>query len=701
MFDTQPTPIEPGAVSADSGLKMRAPEQLASAYVAPGHAWLHVASRKWRWGVPAILLLFVTLAFMPALTADFSYWDDDDLVIFNSEHLNFSAQNLKWMFTTTHTGHYQPLTWLTYALDYQLWWKEAFGYHLTNVLFHLAATLTFYFVVRKLLAVGLGLHSKKHSKAVLVSAMLAAVVFAIHPLRVESVAWIAERRDVVSGFLFILAVAFYLRYVMQKKEHVVAVQAFTGQTVAGLETSPSYSYRWSYVAVILCCTLSLFAKASAVMLPHVLLVLDVYPLRRLKLNKEMFRGSSRWVIIEKLPLFVLSTLGMVQAIWAQHKVGAMYPLSEYDIPSRVAQACYGVVFYLRKTLWPANLGPLYEIPTGGELFGPMLWLSLLALLIIVGVTIFWRKYWPALIAAMLTYLFQIAPLLGFFQSGPQLVADRYSYLSCLGFAVLAGVLLLQALRSSVLSGTHNRRSMIALVSVVIVALMYRATDVQGRYWQTPIDLWSRGVQVSPDSSVANVNYADALAMIGDDESAIQYYLRGLQIQPQDVIALRHLAQVYARTGNGIEAMRLYGQVLSLDPSRSQDYLNFAHLQINHDHPDQAVALLRERLQHEPGDLETTSYLAELLATHPDAKIRNGVEAVRLARLVSDAHRGMHSPSLFTLSTALAEAGQYVEAIRIAEKAIIIADRELNDRLIDELRRRITMFHQSRPYHYGD
>ena len=191
VFDTQPTPIKPGAVSAESGSDLHSsqepvPVEMVPQDAAPDHAWLDCASRRWRIGVPVVLLLFVTLAFMPALTAGFAYWDDDDLVLHNRDHLSFSVQNLKWMFSTTQTGHFQPLTWLTYAMDYQLWSSEAFGYHLTNVLFHLAATLTFYFVVRTLLTVGmnldpvgLGQDPRKHSKAVLVSAMFAALVLLI------------------------------------------------------------------------------------------------------------------------------------------------------------------------------------------------------------------------------------------------------------------------------------------------------------------------------------------------------------------------------------------------------------------------------------------------------------------------------------------------------------------------------------------
>lgn len=625
--------------------------------------------------MPTVLLILVVLAYIPGLMADFAYWDDDDLIFYNNNQLNFGLNSLRWMFTTSFSGHFQPLTWITYAVDFQLWHSEAFGYHLTSILFHLATTLTFYFVVKRLLAACTELDQQK-SLVYILSAAFGAFVFAVHPLRAESVIWVAERRDVISGFFYMLTMVFYLRYT-------------------------SVQNRGAYLVAIACCTMSLLAKASAVMLPLVLLVLDVYPLRRIKLSVGLFHKSSRRVWMEKIPFFVLALAGGIRALMAQKQAGALYPLSEYDIPSRFAQACHGFVFYLWKTIWPANLGPLYELRSRTELFSSMLWVSLLIMVAIVGFTIYRRHRWPALAVAMAVYAIQISPVLGFFQSGPQRVADRYSYLSCMGFAVLAGVILLRVIMNPILTCSRQRRSIILILAVVVIASLFRSTEQQGEYWQTPISLWKRGIQVSPDSSIANVNYADALAGVGELKLAIKHYEIGLQIEPRDAIALSHLGKTLVVLGRDEEAVRAYLSALLLDPNRSNDYLELAQLYINQHRPEKAVTLLRRRIQQTRKDLDVISFLAELLATHPDASIRNGEEAVRFALFVSYARGETDSSSQMTLSTALAEAGRFEEAVEIAEKAIFLAKKENKSIVTRELLRRIEMFRNSKPYHYGD
>ncbi|MHC4698105.1 MAG: hypothetical protein ACYTFA_15335, partial [Planctomycetota bacterium] len=262
----------------------------------------------WRYVVPIALVLIIVLVFMTALGAGLVYWDDDDLLISNTRYQVLNSENLSWMFTTSYAGHFQPLTWLTYSLDFAIWETEPLGYHLTSVLFHALTAVTFYFLARMLLTGAMGAVGLARSRPFVLSAACAAALFALHPLRAESVAWLAERRDVVSGFFYVLAVVCYVRYASLCGDSSTA--AGLVHPSASTATTPVSGSRgkcllW-YTGVVVSCVLSLLAKASAMTLPFVLLILDVYPLRRLGGARGWWRRSAARVWIEKLPLLVLA-----------------------------------------------------------------------------------------------------------------------------------------------------------------------------------------------------------------------------------------------------------------------------------------------------------------------------------------------------------------------------------------------------------
>ena len=264
-----------------------------------------------RLGVPAGLVLLTLLAFMPALDAGFVHWDDDDLLLLNTRYRELSGESLKWMFSTSYAGHFQPLTWLSYTLDYALWGRNPFGYHLSSVLLHILTALGLYVVSRRLLALAFGESAVARSAPYVLSAGLAAALFAVHPLRAESVAWLAERRDVLGGFLYVAAVGCYLRY-------------------AGQWGGSSAARRWwFYAAAVGLAVLSLLSKATAMTLPFVLLVLDVYPLRRLG-SRRPFGGVSQHVVwLEKLPFLALAAWTAGRALYAQAEEGALYGLAQH------------------------------------------------------------------------------------------------------------------------------------------------------------------------------------------------------------------------------------------------------------------------------------------------------------------------------------------------------------------------------------
>ena len=649
--------------------------------------------KVWRFILPVALLFLVFLAFVPALTAGYVDWDDDDLLIKNTRYQVLTTDNLRWMLTTSYSGHFQPLTWLSYTLDFALWGRNPVGYHLTSVALHALAAVAFYFVAQSLLVAGAedprGLTPTVRSRPIVLSAAFAAAVFAAHPLRTESVVWLAERRDVLSGFLYVLAVGCYLRY---------AVRCAPGSTKGEL-SEQRHLGRFCYAGAIALCTLSLLAKASAMTLPFVLLILDVYPLRRLGGTIGLWKRPARRVWIEKLPFFVLAVAAGVRALIAQAEGGHVYSVAEHDLLARFAQACYGLTFYLWKTVWPFSLGPLYQIPPRDVLLGFMFWRSIVVVIVLAFAAVRLRHSRPAIAAALAVYVVVLSPVLGFAQSGPQLVADRYSYLPCLGFAVLAGTVLLGGLRAESWWARRGRRSLLALLVAAVVATLSHATFSQADIWQSPLYLWKHGVRVSPDSSVAHVNYADALAKATRFEEAVGHYQRGLELDPKDAIAHDHLAQVYRIGGYSDAAIEGFTRALQLDPHRPGAHRALASLLVRRGEGIEAVRVLREGAKHNPKDLGTIDYMAQLLAAHPDERVRNGAEAVDWALYVSAAKEGSNAPALTTLATAYAETGQFDKAVETASRALTIAQREGDERLAGELGRRLELFEQHQPFHF--
>ncbi len=677
--------------------------------------------------VPVALVGLVLLAFMPALSAGFAYWDDDKLLLTNDRYRELSADSLKWMLTTSFAGHFQPLTWLSYWLDYKIWWQDSFGFHLTNVLWHMATAVAFYFLARTLLTVGLNESVTRRGHRVVICAGIAAALFAIHPLRAESVAWIAERRDVLSGFFFVVSITAYMQFRLNRnKSHIgkradvdndsvpteqlgrSTCQNKSDNHIAEFDVSQdvcaavrSKGSVWYWLSVALCAC-SLLAKASAVMLPLALLVIDVFPLRRLARDQGKLARNLCGLIFEKMPFIVLAGFAAIRALVAQEQGRALYSLEQHDVVSRFAQACYGLVFYPLKTVLPLNLGPLYPIPPRSELLGVMFWVSLVALVIVCVIVMRFRRVWPALLAAISYYVIMVAPVLGFVQSGPQLVADRYSYLSCLGFSLLGGVIALKVMSSPWYARRSERRAIFLLGVASVLTLLTHATFRQNDYWQEPRGLWTRAVAVAPKNPIALVNLGDAYARFGSIgyDHAEHLYKNALELEPNDSVAHHHLATIYDLTGRPESAIRHYVYALKVDPNRTSACFSLGRLLARRGDGNLAVKVLMDGLQRNPGAIEIIELSAELFATYPDASVRNGEEAVRLAKLAIGRRGADHPLSLLLLATAYAEMEEFEKAIASAEAAGLAVQKD-NEQLHNEIQKRLTLFRAGRPFHETD
>src|SRR5713226_6535756 len=292
--------------------------------------------RRGSWLVPVLIALVTFTAFLPTLQNEFVGWDDATNFLDNPHYRGLAWTHIRWMWTT-HLGHYIPLTWMTLGLDYLLWGMNPVGYHLTSLLLHAANAVVFFFVVHRILTLALPSPSER-GHALAVAAGFAALVFAIHPLRVESVAWVTERRDVLSGLFYLVTILMYLR---------ACEQGARGR-----------GWYWLSVAVFVCALLS---KSMVVNLPVVLLILDVYPLRRLGGDIGWSSEAARRVYVEKIPFVLLAAAASAIAFMAQSSVHAALSLVQLSVPGRLAVSAYGLSFYLWKTVAPVNLSPLYEL----------------------------------------------------------------------------------------------------------------------------------------------------------------------------------------------------------------------------------------------------------------------------------------------------------------------------------------------------
>src|SRR5256885_1163934 len=315
----------------------------------PRELVVRTPAERWvRWLVPLVIALITCAAFLPTLQNQFVNLDDNDNFLDNPHYRGLAWTHLRWMWTT-HQGHYIPLTWMTLGLDYLVWGMNPVGYHLTSLLLHAANAVVFFFVVRRILALALPSPAER-GHALAVSAGVAALVFAIHPLRVESVAWVTERRDVLSALFYLVAILVYLR---------ACERGVRGR-----------GWYWLSVAGFVCALLS---KSMVVNVPVVLVILDIYPLRRLGGSIGWWSEEAHRVYVEKIPFVLLAAAASAIAVMAQSSVHAVASLAQLSVPGRVAISTYGLSFYLSKMVLPGNPPPVYELlPPVNPLSPPLL-----------------------------------------------------------------------------------------------------------------------------------------------------------------------------------------------------------------------------------------------------------------------------------------------------------------------------------------
>ena len=550
--------------------------------------------------IPVLVTLITFLVFLPTLQNGFVNWDDDSHLLENPHYRGLGWEQLRWMFTTCLNGSCMPLNWVTYGVDYVLWGMNPKGYHFTSLLVHAANALLFYFLSLRLLRLSLGRSTILPELPIRLAAAFSALFFSLHPLQAEVVAWTIGREVAIAGFFFILTLLCYLKAAENES--------------AGLSRR-----RWMVGAWILY-AMSLLGKEMALTLPFALLVLDIYPLKRLGGGDGRWFGPQvRQVWWEKIPFLLLALAAGVRATLEKEQAGSLYPITDYGFLPRFAQVLSSLAFYLWKTLVPLGLSPLYPVqPFTGFWTMPTL-MSGAFVFFLTAVLFVVRHRWPAGLAVWVFYGVLLIPVSGVVAFGPYAVADRFSYLPCLGWAVLAGAGFLYCwrgwgkgrvgLRTLVLT-----RSLAVLLLVVLGGLTWQQTQI----WHNSERLWRHALALDERSSFAHNNLGLALAERGAFAEAIKHIRRAVQIDPTFVEAHTNLGNFLAQRGSSAEAISHLRQALAIDPAFASAHNTLGNILADRGESDKAIEHFRKALEANPKSAMTYYNLGRALAKRGDA-----------------------------------------------------------------------------------
>lgn len=544
-----------------------------------------MAPRRTAWG-PALACAAVTaLVYVPALSNGFVTWDDPEVLLENLHVRRLDAESLGWMWSTFHTGNWIPLTWLSHALVYRLARLDPWAHHAANVALHALNTSLVYLLARALFdrAQERKLPGPDLRQAPWAAA-IGALAFGVHPLHVESVAWVAERKDVLYAPFFLLAM-------------LVAV-----------------GRRWPAGTIPLLFLLALLAKPMAVTLPVALLVLDAWPLGRL---------PSEWrrAVLEKLPLFAVALASAAVTVAAQSAGGAVAAADQVPLAFRVMNAFHSVAFYLWKMVVPLGLLPFYPIGTTAS--GAFRASHVAAALAVLGLSaaIAWRAR-PGIgpvAAAWAFYLATLAPVLGLVQVGNQLAADRYTYVPSLGPFLVAAALL---------SASRAGR----IVAVVWLAVLVPATLRQIGTWKDPVTLWERVVSARPGiSSVAHTNLGNAYHGAGRNLEAVAEFRKAIAIGPDHAFIENGLGTALLDLGQVDAALAALGKATALEPSYAVAHRNLWFAWQARGDPQRARAAAEAAVHWDPGYADAWSSLgvSQGTAGELDAAERSFLRALAL------------------------------------------------------------------------
>jgi tetratricopeptide (TPR) repeat protein len=561
--------------------------------------------------ISLLLVLAIAIAYIQVRNLDFVGYDDQLYITKNSYVQDgITLNGAIWAFTTDHDANWFPLTWLSHMLDCELYGLNPLGHHWTNLLLHMANTILLFLVLNLM-------------TETLWRSAFVAFLFALHPLHVESVAWISERKDVLCTFFGMLTILAYCRYV--KKPIII-----------------------NYLLIILFLSMGLMAKPMLVTLPFVLLLLDFWPLQRFQYTnssskpgriirsdfQEVFR-----LISEKIPLFIPVLVSSILTFMVQRSGGATRSLESFPLQIRIANAFVSYVKYVAKAVWPAHLSVFYPHPgktfAEWQVFGALMMISMAVFFALRAL-----KHYPYIAVGLFWYLGTLIPVIGLVQVGSQAMADRYTYIP------LIGIFIIVAWGASDLTlKWHYQKIVLTVSAVIILSIMTVRTFVQVSHWENAVTLFENAVKIDSNNTLSHNNLGIALYDQGNIEKSAFHFREALRIEPYYIVARVNLARVLSAQGNLEDAIRHLREALKINPKHFM-----AHYQLG-------ILLLKQK-----NIKEAYVHFAEVIKLNPDYAEAYGQIGIILAEQGKYKKAKIFFLKALQLNPDLIKARQYLEIL---------------------------------------
>ncbi|MGO9586534.1 MAG: tetratricopeptide repeat protein [Limisphaerales bacterium] len=656
-----------------------------------------------------LLALVTLLVYLPATRDGFVNYDDQDYVTENSVvQQGLTWPGIKWAFTTGHASNWHPITWLSHMADCELFGLNPGAHHLVNVLFHTANVVLLLLLLLRL-------------TGELWPAAFIAALFAWHPLHVESVAWISERKDVLSTFFALLTLLAYARY----------VQCVTGDLCQETRTPPTlppvtrHPSRFYWLALFFF-ALGLMSKPMLVTLPFVMLLLDYWPLKRVASDPRWVSKVMR-LALEKWPFFLLAAVSCVVTflVQSQRSGDAVASLELVPLHYRFCNALASYGIYLLKLVWPVGLAVFYPLPDR------LTWILMVAtvsgVVLVIISSFVWRMgraqaYLPV---GWLWFLATLVPVIGLVQVGGAALADRYTYIPSIGvfLAVTFGV-------CELADRFQVPQKAIATAGALILAICLILTENQLRYWHDSETLFAHALAVTKNNHVAHVNLGVALEQKGELNEALAEYRAAEQLAPELYHIHNNLGNlldnlghpnealteyrwavllnpgrpslhngegvVLAELGRFDEALRQFKEAARLDPAYPWAHFEIGRLRLKQGRDAEAVDEFRAALRMDPNNFQILAYTAHVLAADENPQIRDGKTALVLAVKAKVLTDGAQPLVLDALGMACAETGDFTNALEVTQRAIDLATAAQMKKL-EPLQQRMELYKNHRPW----
>lgn len=578
------------------------------------------------------LVLIVSTFYVYSDVHTFGYvnYDDNEYVSENyAIQKGINAESIKWCFTAVHSNNWHPVTWLSHMIDFSIFGVNPAGHHAMNLVFHLMNVvllfLLFYLITKK----------KWPS-------LFVAAVFALHTTHVESVAWIAERKDVLSAFFMFLTIIFY--YLYTKKEN---------------------NKKWiNYFLSLIFFALGLMSKPMLVTLPFILLLLDFWPLDRLKRKLLVF--------VEKVPFFILTIVSSLLTVWAQHSMGAVQSINQFSIFMRIQNAVLSILKYISKLFWPHPLVVFYPYNQYISMFSFILGLVFILLVTFYFLRKIERKY---LLVGWLWFLGTLIPVIGIVQVGTQAMADRYTYITYIGLTIIIAWSLNEFLKLN-----KNKE---VIYSIIIISFVFFATPytkAQASNWENPIKLFEHQLKYEIGTPLILNNLALAYNEKGQVDKAIDYYYKALEINPNYFSVLNNLGSALSSKGDIKGSIKYYEKAISAEPNNPllyRIYNNLGIAAIYEDRLDDAISFFEDAMNLEPGYDATYNNMGVVMEKLD--RLEDAIFYYRQGILINPRHSGLYN----NIGLAYGKKGDIDKAIEYFERAVQVEPN--NGAAIDNLR----------------